>query len=171
MDSWMSARIRVAITLLGVLALPCSPAATAADEAAAPAPAPGAAPSLVIFPGILMDGSHPVWDVLGLQLRLEPRAGAAQIAALRRAKPAPDAGQEILTRWDNLTQLRGQFAGKPMRDASSYWIHRTVTADGQQPGEASFVYQLTYYTTTIAVQGEVLRAGPQLPQMFHVSDK
>jgi hypothetical protein len=118
-----------------------------------------------------MNGDRPVWDVLGVNLRIEPQSGTAAIAATRRARPAPEAGQATVTSWETLTQLRGQFAGTPMRDANNFWINRMITPDGKSPNEAPFVYQLTYGTNKIEVQGEVPRAGELLPQIFHVNEK
>lgn len=125
---------------------------------------------LRIFPGTLLDGDHPAWDVLAVQISLEPRHSASLIA-IRRARPANDAGEAALTRWNNMTQLGGQYAGKPLRDTQGFWVRKVAGADGTAPADARFFYDLSYDTPTIVVQGEVLRAAPHLAEIFTVREK
>ncbi|MEJ0100316.1 MAG: trypsin-like peptidase domain-containing protein [Pseudomonadota bacterium] len=125
---------------------------------------------LRILPGTLLDGEHPAWDVLAVQISLEPRRSAS-LVAVRRARPASDAGEATLTRWNNMMQLAGQYAGKPMRDPQNFWVRKVAGADGTAATDARFFYDLSYETPTLAVQGEVLRAGSRLAEIFTVREK
>jgi serine protease Do len=125
---------------------------------------------LKIVPGTLLDGDKPAWDVLELSLMVDETPAAARITAVRHAHPRPDAGQDVLTRWDAISQKSGQFAGNPMRDANNFWANRIVSSGGP-PAQASFLYQLTYRTGAINVQGEVPRAAAKLTDLFAVLEK
>ncbi|MEO8314493.1 MAG: trypsin-like peptidase domain-containing protein [Pseudomonadota bacterium] len=125
---------------------------------------------LLIFPGTLMEGDRPMWDVLGLQISLEPRRSAS-IIALRRSRPAPESAQGVSQRWANMTQLTGQYNGSPLRDANHFWVRKVIGAEGTPPADAKFLYDLSYDTPAIVVQGEVPRAAPRLPEMFAVHER
>jgi serine protease Do len=124
---------------------------------------------LNVFPGILMDGDTPAWDVLAVQLNLESRRSAG-IGTLRRAKPAADAGQVPTNRWADMQQERGPFSGSPIRNQGGGVGRKVVGAEGKSLAQAEFLYEVSYATTT-QVQGEIQRALPQLLEMVRIIEK
>lgn len=122
--------------------------------------------TMAVFPGMLLAGDQPVWDVLALQLSLEPRLSPG-ISAVRRARPAPDAGQIPNARWRDMIDEKAPFNGSPVRNQGRGFARRAVGAQGAPRAEAGFLYDLSYITTT-QVQGEVQRAMPRVLEMFKV---
>lgn len=125
---------------------------------------------LVIHPGTLMDGDHAAWDVLAVEFNLESRRSAS-LVAVRRARPADDASDGANRRWMNMTQQSGPYAGRPMRDAQSFWVSRVLSPGDAPLTDAPFLYDVAYITPTIVVQGEVARAAPHLAEIFTVREK
>ena len=125
--------------------------------------------TLSVYPGTLLEGEHGAWDVLAVRFTLDPRG--ASLVAVRRARPAGDAGETALRRWNNMTQQSGQFAGNPMRDPQAFWASKVAGAGGTPFADAKFLYDVTYTTPTIRVQGEVPRATPHLLEMVTVREK
>lgn len=123
-----------------------------------------------VLPGLMLKDDKPVWDVLALQIRAEPR-NAPQLSVNRRSRPAADAGQEPVGRWDAMTQGIGQYAGTPGTLGGNNVIRGVVVADGQQAAGASFVYELSYTTPPSVSQEEVGRAGPKMAGMARVLEK
>jgi serine protease Do len=124
---------------------------------------------LSIIPATLLDGDRPAWDVHVLNFSLEARRSQG-IGAIRRARPAADAGQVPVRRWDDMTKSAGPFSGNPQRDNNGGTARVAVGAPGAPAADAKFLYELTY-TTNTNVQGEVRRAIAQVPQMFTVLEK
>lgn len=125
---------------------------------------------LVIHPGTLLDGNRAGWDVLAVEFNLESRRSAS-LVAVRRARPAEDASESATRRWMNMTQQTGPYAGRPMRDAQSFWVSKALSPGDAPLTDAAFLYDVAYITPTIVVQGEVPRAAPHLPEIFTVREK
>lgn len=125
---------------------------------------------LVVRPGTLVDAERPAWDVLGVEFNLETRRSASLIA-VRRPRPAEEAGEAANRRWTNMTQQTGQYAGRPMRDEHSFWVSKVMSPGDAPLTDARFLYDVAYITPTIQVQGEVPRAAPHLPEIFTIREK
>jgi serine protease Do len=124
---------------------------------------------LSIIPATMLDGDRPAWDVHALSFSVGP--GRSQgIGAVRRARPAADAGQVPVRRWDDMTKSAGPYSGNPQRSNNGGTARVAAGAAGTPSAEAKFLYELTY-TTNTEVQGEVRRAIAQVPQMFTVLEK
>ena len=125
---------------------------------------------LSVIPATLLDGDRAAWDVHALNFTLEARRSPG-IGAIRRARPAADAGQVPLQRWDDMTKSAGPYSGNPQRNNNG-GTARVVAgaAAGAPSAEATFLYELSYSTNS-NVQGEVRRAIAQVPQMFTVLEK
>ncbi|HUG72648.1 MAG TPA: S1C family serine protease, partial [Steroidobacteraceae bacterium] len=121
---------------------------------------------LNVFPGTIMDGDTPAWDVLAIQFNLESRRSQG-IGAQRRAKPAADAGQVPNNRWDDMKGERAPFNGYPVRNQGGGVGRKVVGAEGKALADAGFLYELSYVATS-QVQGEIQRAVPQLLEMFRI---
>lgn len=124
-----------------------------------------------VIAGMMMDGEHAAWDVLNLSVILDDSPATTRIAALRRPRPASDAGQGAMANWADMVQLRGRYAGNPQRNGNSFFVQKLVGAAGTQPADARFFYELTYGAPMSASEAEVASAGPRLLEMFHVREK
>lgn len=124
---------------------------------------------LNVFPGTLMEGDKPVWDVLAVQFNLEPRLSPG-MGATRRPQPAADAGQPPNNRWTDMKQSGGQYNGRPIRNQNGGFARGVVGVEGKTLAEATVLYELIYSTTS-QVQGEVQRSAARLPYMFRVLEK
>jgi len=122
---------------------------------------------LRIIPGTIMDEGKPVWGVLALTLAVDESPTSARITVIRRARPSQDAGQQLLTQWNDMTQQRGRYTGTPRQEQGKVTIEKTVPPDGVDRAEASFLYELSYEAPQGA-QTDAQRAGNTLRDMFAV---
>lgn len=123
-----------------------------------------------VVPGLMLKDDKPVWDVQVLQVRAEPR-NAPSLSVYRRSRPAADAGQEPMSRWQAMAQKMGQYAGNPSSAGGNNLVRGVVGADGLPAADASFLYEVIYMTPPSVPQEELGRAGPKLTEMVKVLEK
>jgi hypothetical protein len=109
--------------------------------------------------------------VSGIDLRQDAE-GKTFLRIARQPRPGATADKDLLARWDDMVNRKGNFTGQPDHDAAlkEFWI-RTVAPPAEAAGASPGVlYEVTYDTDMAKLPRDLEQVRLLLAQAVRISE-